>query len=148
MPTNAQSFSYNFRFFSSEYWSWACTAYNDFYLALLDSAAPGIPADGNISFDSNNNPVSVNNGFFESCTAYSCYSCPQGTGALAGTGMQLGNTGGGTVWLTTTAPIVAGEVMTLDLTIFDVSDNVLDSLVLLDGFQWSINPSGVGTEPQ
>ena len=148
VPTNAQSFSYDFRFFSSEYWSWACTAFNDFYLALLDSAAPGIPADGNISFDSLNNPVSVNNGFFESCTSYACYTCPQGTGALAGTGMQLGNTGGGTVWLTTTAPIVAGEIMTLDLTIFDVSDNILYSLVLLDGFQWSINPSGVGTEPQ
>ena len=62
--------------------------------------------------------------------------------------MQLGNTGGGTDWLTTTAPIEPGETITLDLTIFDVSDNILDSLVLLDGFQWSINPSGVGTQPQ
>ncbi len=90
----------------------------------------------------------MNNGFFEHCVPNGCYTCPDGTGALAGTGMQLGNTGGGTVWLTTTAPIVPGEIITLDLTIFDVSDNILDSLVLLDGFQWSIDPSDVGTEPQ
>ena len=148
VPTNALSFSYDFRFFSSEYWTWACTDYNDFYLALLDSMAGGIPADGNISFDSNNNPVSVNNGFFEHCVANGCYTCPGGAGVLAGTGMELDNTGGGTVWLTTTSPVVPGEVMTLDLMIFDVSDNVLDSLVLLDGFEWSIDPSDVGTEPQ
>jgi len=148
VPTNALSFSYDFRFFSSEYWSWACTEYNDFYLALLTSGAAGIPADGNISFDTNNNPVSVNNGFFEHCTPTGCYTCPVGSGALAGTGMELGNTGGGTVWLTTSSPIVPGETMVLDLTIFDVSDNILDSLVLLDGFQWSIDPSDVGTEPQ
>jgi hypothetical protein len=61
--------------------------------------------------------------------------------------MQIGNTGGGTVWLQTTAPIVAGETMVLELMIFDVSDNILDSLSLLDAFQWSLNPSGVGTGP-
>jgi hypothetical protein len=46
-------------------------------------------------------------------------------------------TGGGTVWLTTNAPITPGEVMTLDLTVFDVSDHALDSVVLVDNFQWS-----------
>ncbi len=148
VPTNALSFSYDFRFFSSEYWTWACTEFNDFYLALLSSGAPGIPADGNISFDSLNNPVSVNNGFFEHCVPNGCYTCPDGTGVLAGTGMDIANTGGGTVWLTTSSPIVPGEIITLDLMIFDVSDNILDSLVLLDGFEWSIEPSDVGTEPQ
>ncbi len=148
VPTNAQSFSYRFRFFSSEYWTYACTEYNDFYLALLDSDAAGLPADGNISFDALSNPVSVNNGFFESCVANGCYTCPSGAGALAGTGMELGNTGGGTEWLVTTAPVVPGEIITLDLMIFDVSDNVLDSLVLLDGFEWDIDPSDVATNPQ
>lgn len=148
VPTNALSFSYDFRFFSSEYWTYSCTAFNDFYLALLDSNAGGIPADGNISFDSNNNPVSVNNGFFENCVANGCYTCPGGAGALAGTGMEIGNTGGSTAWLNTTAPVVPGEIITLDLTVFDVSDGILDSLVLLDGFDWSIDPSDVGTEPQ
>jgi len=147
VPTNAFSFSYDFRFFSSEYWTWSCTAYNDFYLALLTSSAAGIPTDRNISFDSLGNPVSVNNGFYESCMPKGCYSCPDGIGALQGTGMEYGYTGGATKWLTTTAPVVPGETMTLELMIFDVSDNILDSLTLLDNFQWSITPSAVGTEP-
>lgn len=147
VPTNALSFSYKFRFFSAEYWTWACTAYNDFYLALLTSAAANLPADKNISFDSQNNPVSVNNGFFDVCTPKGCYTCPDGTGALQGTGMQIGNTGGATKWLQTTAPIVPGEDMVLELMIFDVSDGILDSLSLLDDFLWSVSASGVGTGP-
>ncbi len=145
VPTNAQSFSYKFRFFSSEYWTYQCTQYNDFYLALLNTGAAGIPADKNISFDSLNNAVSVNNGFFDYCAAKGCNTCPLGTGALAGTGMTNGNTGGGTSWLTTTAPIVPGEVMQIEFIIFDVSDHILDSLTLLDDFEWSLDPSGVGT---
>lgn len=145
VPTNAQSLSYQFRFFSSEYWSWQCTAYNDFYLALLTTGAAGIPADKNISFDANNNPVSVNNGFFDLCAPKGCNTCPAGLAQLAGTGMQLSNTGGGTKWLTTTAPIVPGETMVIEFMVFDVSDGILDSLTILDNFKWSIDPSGVGT---
>src|SRR5690606_14868259 len=122
------------------------TQYNDFYLALLQSAAPGIPTDRNISFDSFNNAVSVNNGFFDVCSPAGCYNCPAGTGQLAGTGMQSG-IGGGTVWLTTTAPVVAGETITLELMPFDVSDRIYDSLVLLDDFEWSVTPASVGTVP-
>jgi len=62
------------------------------------------------------------------------------------TGMQ-GNVGGGTVWLVTTSPVVAGETMVLELTVFDVSDQVWDSLVLLDDFLWDIDPASVGTTP-
>jgi len=145
VPTNALSFSYKFRFFSSEYWTYQCTVFNDFYLALLTSGAAGIPADKNISFDSLNNPVSVNNGFFDLCAAKGCNTCPFGLGELAGTGMQLSNTGGGTKWLTTTAPVVPGETMTIEFMVFDVSDHILDSLTILDNFQWSLDPSSVGT---
>lgn len=145
VPTNAQSFSYDFRFVSSEYWVYSCTQYNDFYLALLTSTAMGIPADKNISFDSLNNPVSVNNGFFDVCVAKGCYTCPAGGGELAGTGMQLGNTGGATKWLTTDAPVVPGETIQLELMIFDVSDGVLDSLALLDNFRWNLATATVNT---
>jgi hypothetical protein len=145
VPTNAKSFSYDFRFFSAEYWSWQCTSYNDFYLAILQSAAPGLPADKNITFDANNNPVSVNNGFFQVCVQKGCNTCPAGTGELAGTGMQLNNTGGGTTWLTTDSPIVPGETITLELMVFDVSDHTLDSLVIVDNFRWSVQPAVVGT---
>lgn len=157
VPTNAQSFRYRFRFFSAEHWRWQCTEYNDFYLALLESNAMGIPLDGNISFDSLGNAVSVNNGFYEICEDKGCNTCPGGTGPLAGTGMQLlisdlngqvGAAGGGTVWLETTAPVVPGETIELTLITFDVSDNIWDSLVLLDAFEWDVDPSDVGTDPQ
>jgi hypothetical protein len=156
VPTNAFSFTYRFRFFTSEYWTWSCTLYNDFYLALLTTTAAGIPADKNISFDSLNNPVSVNNGFFDVCQLKGCYNCPLGTGPLAGTGMDADDpygfgfqmTGGGTSWLATTAPVTPGETMQLELMVFDVSDGILDTLVLLDQFEWSVTPSAVGTDPQ
>jgi hypothetical protein len=149
-PTNAKGFSYDFRFFSAEYQSYQCTNYNDYYLALLTSDADGIPADHNISFDSLSNPVSVNNGFFEVCAGNgkNCGTCPGGTAALAGTGFDGSVNGGATEWLTTDAPIVPGEVFTLDLMIFDVSDHALDSLVILDNFRWSLEPVEVGTHQQ
>lgn len=137
VPTNAVSFSYDWRFFSVEYWTYSCTAYNDYHLALLQTTATGIPADGNISYDSLGNPVSVNNSFFEICTAKGCYTCPMGTSELNGTGMEVNSLGGGTAWLTTTAPVTPGEVITLDLMVFDVSDGILDSLVLYDNFRWN-----------
>lgn len=157
VPTNALGMSYKFRYFTAEYWSWTCTEYNDFYLALLTSTASGIPPDKNISFDGLSNPVSVNNGFFEVCQTKGCYSCPGGVGALAGTGMDaddvwastsgLQRTGGGTVWLQTTAPVVPGETITFEMMVFDVEDSILDSQVLLDDFEWSIDASQVGTGP-
>jgi hypothetical protein len=112
----------------------------------LTSTADGIPADHNISFDSLSNPVSVNNGFFEVCggNGKNCGTCPGGTAALAGTGLDTAN-GGGTEWLTTDAPIVPGETFTLELVIFDVGDTALDSLVVLDNFRWSLEPVEVGT---
>ncbi|MEP7122275.1 MAG: choice-of-anchor L domain-containing protein [Byssovorax sp.] len=147
VPTNANSFSYDFRFFSAEFQSFQCTTFNDFYLAILTSQAPGIPADHNISFDSLKNAVSVNNGFFQVCVPKggACGACPFGNSELALTGMQLNNTGGGTTWLTTDAPVLPGETITLDLMIFDVSDHLLDSLTLLDNFRWNVQTAVVGT---
>jgi Putative metal-binding motif len=146
VPTNAKSFSYDFRFFSREYQTFQCTNYNDYYLAMLTSAAPGIPADHNISFDTKGNAVSVNNGFFDVCggNGKSCGGCTAGTAELSGTGLDV-VAGGGTTWLVTQAPVVPGETLTLDLVIFDVGDHAYDSLVLLDNFQWSLNASSVVT---
>jgi hypothetical protein len=146
VPTNAQSFSYDFRFFSAEYQSYQCSDYNDYYLAMLSTKAAGIPADHNISFDALKNPVSVNNGFFQVCggNLMNCGACPDGTAALVGTGMDDVN-GGGTEWLTTDAPVVPGETMTIEFVIFDVQDHIYDSLVLLDNFRWNLQPAKVGT---
>jgi hypothetical protein len=150
VPTNALSFSYQFRFISAEYFSYQCSAWNDFYLALLQTGAPGIPLDNNISYDALLNPLSVNNGFFDICDpngGVGCSSCPAGLGPLSGTIPSMPTAGGGTVWLQTTAPVLPAESMVLELMIFDVSDDWLDSHALLDGFSWSVSASGVGTGP-
>jgi putative metal-binding protein len=146
VPTNAKSVSYDFRFFSGEYKSFQCSSFNDYYLAMLTSTAPGIPADHNISFDMMGHAVSVNNGFFDVCggNGLNCGNCPSGIAELSGTGMDTVN-GGGTTWLTTDAPVVPGETITLDLLIFDVGDHAYDSLVLLDNFRWGLNTTVVGT---
>ncbi len=55
VPTNAFSFSVSTYFYSSEYPEWVCSPYNDFFLALLDSAfVPNAqqkpnPADKNLA---------------------------------------------------------------------------------------------------
>ncbi len=71
-PQNATGFTFEFRFFSHEYWYYLCDDYNDFFLVLLDSKASGIPVDGNIAFDKVGNPVSVNNAFFTACKSPKC----------------------------------------------------------------------------
>ncbi len=144
VPTNAKSMSYDFKFFSGEFPEYVCTTFNDFYLALLTTGAPGIPADKNVSFDALGNGVSVNNGFFDVCSPTGCFTCPKGTAELAGTGMES-SVGGGTSWLTTDAPVIGGETITLDLLIFDVGDNSWDSHVLVDNFRWGLNTTAVGT---
>ena len=147
VPTNANSFSFQFRFFSQEYWTYTCTAFNDFFIAMLDSTwlpQPGqtpIPADKNISFDANGSYISVNSQqFFTVCPPKTGYPCPDGQAGLAGTGYTYGP-GGGTVWLTTTSPVVPGETIRLRFAVWDTSDRLLDSIVLLDNFRWSAVPS-------
>jgi len=150
-PTNAQSFSFNFRFFSQEYTRYTCSQYNDFFISMLYSGwTPGagqtaIPADKNISFDANGGYISVNTKqFFTVCSPKTGYPCPDGSDALAGTGYGEyydGDRGGATGWLTTTSPVVPGETITLKFSTWDTSDRLLDSLVLIDNFRWSANPS-------
>ena len=53
---------------------------------------------------------------------------------------------GGTAWLTTSAPVVGGEEIILDFHIWDTSDQSLDSLVLLDYFEWLLEPTEVVTK--
>ena len=165
MLNNAEGFQFDFDFYSGEWPEYVCTDFNDSFVAWLQSAAfMGKSGDFNVSFDSMNNPVSVNNGFFDRCTANAqtgCQgnktataACPGGPSELQGTGFyNLGNycsgqtTGGGaTGWLTTTAPVKQGEVITLQFIIWDTGDPNWDSSVLLDNFQWQPGPTQTGTQ--
>ncbi|HYC00900.1 MAG TPA: choice-of-anchor L domain-containing protein [Candidatus Limnocylindrales bacterium] len=137
VPTNAVSVSFDFRFFNADYQTYYCTAYNDFFLALLTSEAAGLPADGNIALHGGN-PVSLNNTRFDLCAnSKPCVSCAGGTAELAGTGMD-DVLGAGTIWTTATAPVVPGEEITLDLMVFDVTDGSGDSVVLIDNLRWGL----------
>ena len=133
VPTNAQGFSLRYRFFSSEYPS-TCNAYNDHFLCLVSSGAPGYPADRNILFDSLAHHVTGQTAFFEVCTG-----CVDGSGELIGTGYDPADDAG-TRWLASDAPVVPGEEITLDFYLWDCTDGLYDSLALLDNFHWQLTP--------
>ncbi|HEY8077513.1 MAG TPA: choice-of-anchor L domain-containing protein [Labilithrix sp.] len=154
-PDGATGFKFDFDFYSGEWPAYVCSRFNDGFVAYLESKA----THDNISFDKNNAPVSVNNGFFDRCTpgmttgcesgggGTSTSQCPGGPGELAGTGFGIidqwcpttskqSTNGGATGWLTSQAPVDSGETFTLQLMIWDTGDGVLDSSILLDNFKW------------
>lgn len=138
VPSNAIGFSFDFDFYTYEFPDFVCQQYNDFFVALLTSTDPATPADHNISFDSQGNPVSVNNGFVEVCAGPrnaggKNFPCSLGTGELAGTGFEPA---AATSWLRTEASVVPGETITLRFAIWDMGDEILDSTVLIDNFVW------------
>ncbi len=151
VPSNANAFRFDFTFYTYEFPEYICSQFNDFYVTLVDPAPPGAQ-EGNVSFDSQGNPVSVNNGFLEVCQAQNAggknFPCPQGPGALAGTGFDVNLLGfpephAATGWLVTTAPVPPGSTIRVRFAIWDAGDDILDSTVLIDNFRWDITAGGV-----
>jgi len=142
-PKNATGYLFNFNFYTFEYPEWVCDFYNDQFIALV-SPPPAGSINGNISFDSQTNPVSVNIAFFSVCPG-----CPLGTGELTGTGFDTWDDAGATSWLKTQAPIKGGDEVTIRFTIWDTGDSSWDSTALIDNFQWIANGGTVvvGTDP-
>ncbi len=89
---------------------------------------------GNVSFDDEGNPISLNAGFLDYIQS------PE----LAGTHLEEH---AATRWLHTTAPVTPGETITLVLAIFDVSDQAWDSYVILDNFRWGCGDAPPRTIP-
>ncbi|HEX5656857.1 MAG TPA: choice-of-anchor L domain-containing protein, partial [Polyangiales bacterium] len=162
VPSNASSLSFDSIFYTSEYPNFICSQYNDFFAVFKEPKPDGV-SDGNIVFDSNGDPIGVNTGLLAVCdpttqspTATKQFACEGGTALLKGTGYGAGeNTcdvsgsegGASTGWLHTTAPVKAGEVITIRFAIWDTNDPNLDSTVLIDNFAWSEDDSDVGTTP-
>lgn len=151
-PSDAKSFSFNLNFYTYEYPNYICSQFNDFYVTMMEPKDPSLP-DGNISFDSAGNTISVNAGFLQVCTAQTAsngvfFPCPLGPGELAGTGFddQPGNSAA-TGWLETKAPITPGSEITLLFTVWDSGDGVLDSTVLIDKFVFDVDETSTGTTP-
>ena len=178
-PTNATGYSFSFKFYSFEFPDWVCdkNGYNDQFIALVTPAPAGafVPAGstgGNISFDSNKHPVSVNLGFFDACDpstpqrfATHCKTaggacpalpspyCPLGLVDLQSTGFDTWHSSvgpaGGTRWLQTQAPVKGGSEITIRFALWDAGNAQFDSTVLIDNFRWIANGGAiaVGTVP-
>ena len=142
VPEGVYGFSYDFIFFSTEYPVYYQTQYNDMYIAWLESET----WTGNISFDEQGNPISLNAGFLDYKDANGNLDpeCPCAAPELQGTGLE-GHAA--TKWLTTTAGVTAGEQIILVFAIFDLSDNVLDSMIALDNFEWQCEGGPPQTAP-
>jgi MYXO-CTERM domain-containing protein len=125
VPEFANSFSFDFFFLSREYPEWVGEEFNDTFEVWLSSGA----FNGQIVFDSAGNAVNVNNGLFT--VVYDEDDSPD---VLSGTGFDVD---GGTGWVTTVAPCVPGERMSLSFEVYDVADGIWDSAVLLDRFRFS-----------
>ncbi|MBL4634195.1 MAG: choice-of-anchor L domain-containing protein, partial [Kofleriaceae bacterium] len=148
VPSNANSFSFDFNFMSIEFPEYVGDVFDDTFLALLESEA----FTGNVSFDSLGNQMSINAGFMDVCAIGLAASCT-GEDDLIGTGFEVTPEtptvaeidGGGTGWLTTTAPVIPGEKIKITFLIYDdgtdifgIPDHVLNSTVLIDNFRWGI----------
>ncbi len=166
VPNNAKGFAFDFDFYSGEWPEYVCTKFNDAFIAYLTSQAFNGGKPDNVSFDAKNNPVSVNNGFFDRCspanatvgcvgTKPSKAACTSGNGELQGTGFyqpgmqncgQNDSGGGATGWLTTKAPVQPGETITIEFMVWDTGDQAYDSSVLLDNWAWQPSDVTVGTD--
>lgn len=150
VPSNAKSFKFQQNFFTYEYPEYICDDYNDFFVTMMDPK-PANLQDGNISFDQDNNPISVNNSLLQVCKPQQAggknFKCPLGPSTLTGTGFEQHAATG---WLTTTAPVdtLRGKEMTILWAIWDQGDGVLDSTALVDDFSWSVDAAdGTQTLP-
>lgn len=159
VPSNANSFSFDFHFLTTEYPEYLDTEFNDTFWVRLESKK----FNGNISFDKNGTPIRLNAAFFDVCDPSPSKPktlqgfCNTPAAALDGTGYykecsyKSGSgwpgpgsgeaNGGSTGWLTTTAPVEPGEKIRLTFYIFDKGDDVLDSTVLIDNFRWKLAPA-------
>jgi len=134
VPDEANALAFQFAFFTAEFprsaavptpWAW-----NDMYVAWLESEE----WTGNVSFDKEGDPVSVNSVSldYRDAPAHDCSDCD--APELAGFAAE-GHAG--TSWLRTTAPVTPGEKITLVIAVMDIMDAYTDSAILLDGFEWT-----------
>ena len=158
VPAWAKGFAFDFDFYTFEWPGFVCSQYNDFFISNLSPKPPG-SIDGDISFDPLGNPISVNSAFVTVCgcaggppclAGGKSFTCSSGSAELEGTGFkedEIDMDHAATSWLTTTAPVEPGSVITLRLGIYDSGDHSLDSTTLLDRFRWLPKSPVVNTQP-
>lgn len=145
VPEEADALIYQFAFFSAEYPLFADQGapWNDMYVAWLESEA----WTGNISFDEEGNPISINGVFLDYVDAEGplCERRPCEAPQLDGFAMD-GHAG--TRWLETVAPVSPGEEVEVVFALFDLSDALFDTVVLLDNVHWGCTDLPPLTQPE
>jgi len=129
-PGDARTMLLDFYFLSAEYPEFVGSRYNDAF--QLGVAGPAW--SGNAAIDAQSHPISVNSVLFQVTSSDD----------LAGSGFHNG-VGGGTGWLTAVVPVQPDTPLTVRLSVGDAGDGILDSVVLLDRFRWSTDPSEQAT---
>ena len=151
-PSNATGFRFDFDFFTYEFPAFICSSFNDVFAALLWPIPAG-QTDGNISFDSQGNIVSVNSVFLEACgcaggppcfAGGKTFDCTFGTSSLVGTGFDVPEDHGSTYWLATSAPVNPNSTITIRWSVHDSGDTILDTTTLIEpGWQAEVAANGV-----
>jgi prealbumin domain-containing protein/Big-like domain-containing protein/PKD domain-containing protein len=134
VPQGSNCLSFNFRFLSEEFPVYVGSAYNDAFIAELDTSdwttsGSAISAPHNIAFDSSNDVVSINS------TGLGGMTPANGAGtAFDGTSGTGDSSGGATGLLAAATPVTPGA-HSLYLSIFDQGDHSLDTAVFLDNLR-------------
>lgn len=134
VPADVSSISYSFAFMSSEWPVFVGGDYNDMFVGWLESEM----WTGNVSFDETGSPISVNASFLDFQDEDEDMAEFEGT-CMAGHAA--------TKWLQTTAPVQAEEDISLVFAIFDMSDSLYDSFVLIDNVQFGCDGGVPETVP-
>ena len=135
VPAGVNCLSFNFRFGSEEYPEFKGTAYNDAFIAELDTSTwttggSSIFAADNFAFDPTGKAISINAAGFTSMTEANA----------AGTIYD-----GATPLLSASTPVAPGA-HSVFFSIFDQADRALDSAVLLDRLRLSTVAAGTCTQ--
>lgn len=121
VPPWASSFFVVSSFFTREYPEWVGSDYNDSLELWVSSGG----SSSQVIFDSMGNPVTVNNALFT---------------MTAGPIVASTYYDGGTGWVVSQVPVVAGSQITLTLGLQDTEDGLWDSGAVLDAFTWAPTP--------
>jgi hypothetical protein len=155
VPTNVTRLEVDENFFTLEFPGYVCSKYNDFFVIDFEPKVEEYP-DGNVAFDADGNPISVNNALLQVCEPQEAsgkdYACPLGSALLARTGFDEVSDEfslaphAATGWVRSVAPVVPGSTLRVRFAIWDSADGNLDSTVLLDRLRWA-RDGQLGTQP-
>lgn len=141
VPAGTHSFSLDFAFFSAEFPEWN----TEDFLPFSDMAVIWAESEaytGNVAFiddgEGNKQPLVT---YFLNERGLIAYN--EEHDALQGTGFDT--VGGSTGWLKARANVKPGEVLTLAFTVLDRGDKLVDTMMLLDNFQWGCSECPKGS---